>query len=622
MKTRRSALALLCLLGCVLAWLPTSSAHADTRLPVRIDITTVSLDGFDLAHPTEITITGTATNESPNRMNWLAAEVWRSAAPLTTPEQVGTVAAADPFTPSGTRLSSVEKGNRQQLTSEDWFNPGQTREFTLRATLPDLGFTQPGAYPIGVHVRALDHVGDVRTVGIARWLVPVFEEPPGRVSIVQLTSAPSLASPGVFASDALVRDLPRLTALATRAERPGTTFVVDPALVDELAALAQPHSIDGTDLPASQDAAALLTRINRLATRGGGYRLPYGNPDLRRAQATGDLDLVTSMLPKVTTADAAVAALPLAILASSGMDPDLFARLATLSPALVLSPDAVATTRNVVSLSTKPAVGLQPDPTSAVAVEGQAAAEELVAALSGQPLVRMLTSADGAADTARERPLVVSSSAPIAWREPRSLPPDPALTRALSALDTDVSMVTQLTSDVPITTEAARRTLTSRSLDLSPAAAIALMSARDPLIPTPPVSLKVQRSFVMAGKQNTFPVSVANHTSVPVAVNLVLRSTNPQRLATPDKQPIVLRPGETSSINVELVSAGAGVVAVIAQLQTNGGVAVTPEQAIEITSSNAGILGWIIIAVSGLVVIGSTVWRIRSVQKAKARSAG
>ncbi|NHB84853.1 hypothetical protein G7085_10245 [Tessaracoccus sp. HDW20] len=63
-----------------------------------------------------------------------------------------------------------------------------------------------------------------------------------------------------------------------------------------------------------------------------------------------------------------------------------------------------------------------------------------------------------------------------------------------------------------------------------------------------------------------------------------------------------------------------GVALVRAQAITAGGVAVGKPITIEITATNFGRVGWIIILVSGAVVLGGTAWRIRAVRREQAKA--
>ena len=82
---------------------------------------------------------------------------------------------------------------------------------------------------------------------------------------------------------------------------------------------------------------------------------------------------------------------------------------------------------------------------------------------------------------------------------------------------------------------------------------------------------------------------------------------------------MTLEPGEQRTVNVTLHSAANGVVMVRAQLATQEGTRFGPEAPVEITATGLGRVGWIIIIVSGAVVVGGTFLRIRAVQRERAR---
>src|SRR5690606_15710606 len=104
-----------------------------------------------------------------------------------------------------------------------------------------------------------------------------------------------------------------------------------------------------------------------------------------------------------------------------------------------------------------------------------------------------------------------------------------------------------------------------------------------------------------------------------VTVRLVFDSAAPQRIQVPPTEFVTVEPGENLTLNVAPEATSNGVVAVAAALQTKGEETFGAPVTIEITATDLGRVGWIIIIVSGAVVLGGTFLRIRAVQRENAR---
>lgn len=133
------------------------------------------------------------------------------------------------------------------------------------------------------------------------------------------------------------------------------------------------------------------------------------------------------------------------------------------------------------------------------------------------------------------------------------------------------------------------------------------------------IEFSAASSFVMGERTSEFPTTITNRSGLPVHVRVVFRSDNPLRLAVPDSELVTVAPGEAMTLRVSPEAAANGITTVHAQLQGREGTRLGAPVDIEITATEFGRVGWLIIIVSGIVVLGGTVWRIRTVQRERAK---
>jgi len=122
-----------------------------------------------------------------------------------------------------------------------------------------------------------------------------------------------------------------------------------------------------------------------------------------------------------------------------------------------------------------------------------------------------------------------------------------------------------------------------------------------------------------------FPITIRNNLgAIPdgsanvVKVRLVFTSDNRQRLTIKpiDVPPL---PGQESyTANAEVTARANGIVPVTAQLETESGVKVGRPFTIEVQVTQNGTTGWVIALAAGLVLIGTTALRIRTVSRERA----
>lgn len=229
------------------------------------------------------------------------------------------------------RLSDTRLGSRAELaavaegrtTSRDGqavitrnlpgLGPGQSTTFALAAALDDL----PALTGFGVHVLGIEVLADRRgrfgRVAIVRTLLPWVPRqrdflPTGFSWLWPLVSRPTRLADGTFADDSLAAEmdtdgrLSRLVgAAATLQDSNAITWVVDPALLDAAADMADGYRVqapDGSTVPGGGSGLAGLW-LDRLRTVTAGrpvLALPYGDPDLvalDRHRLRGDIGRAT-----------------------------------------------------------------------------------------------------------------------------------------------------------------------------------------------------------------------------------------------------------------------------------------------------------------------------------------
>ena len=133
------------------------------------------------------------------------------------------------------------------------------------------------------------------------------------------------------------------------------------------------------------------------------------------------------------------------------------------------------------------------------------------------------------------------------------------------------------------------------------------------------VKLSSASQFVMGSDRNVFPMTISNPLPFPIRVRVRFTSDSPTRLDIPASEIVTIAPGEQQTVSVTPVAKANGVVTVHAQLTSPGGTAFGPVIPVEVTATGFGRVGWIIIIVSGAVVLGGTLLRIRTVQREQSR---
>lgn len=588
-------------------------AAADDE-PVEISIDSVSTATLDLGKPQEsVELKGTLTNTTTQPITWLNISMFRQTRPLTSNGDIAAALAA----PSGARLTSETNGN-VALPIQGQFQPGQKVSFSVRATVAELGFTtNDAAYLLGVDVRGIRAQGTRQTLGRHATVIAATTSTTSSSSLVMLTAPPKRLPDGSFPDESLLTDLSgRLGSLLTSAERSGVVAAIDPALYDAAVALSEPHTVGGEKQNGSGVALSWVSRVDALAARGTLWRLPYGNPDLQRAQASGELD---SVLAWSDTATKTLTNLPQVALVHQEPNDALRAALGRFDTVVAVGASGAVEGKPrtlgapVTDLMQMP-VGLR---------LSRQMAEEVVAE---QPILYVIdtvheATADLAGGTRRAHaPPRVTGNEDVAWRSPTKQDSWPKVTDALNQARHNATLQADL-AQKPVDLSVLGTSAFSASFP-DQDAALAYVAAASPVsIDLNDITLVASSSFVMGSRSNTFPATVTNGTKVPATVRLVFTSEAPQRIWVPPRDEATIDPGQSLTLNVSPEASANGVTMVHAQLYSLSGRSIGRPVAIEITATDFGRVGWVIIVVSGLVVVGGTAWRIRAVRQERAKEA-
>ena len=640
----RVALAVLVLVGSLMIH-PRAYA-ADTAVEVKLTTSEVTGTGSDAV----LHLAGTVTNSGTATLYTVQVLMWRDTAPITSRSQLASALAASPTAATGARLTTP--GAFQVITgSPKPWEPGASSPFSVTAKLSDLGFPSTGVYLVGVHVRAaIDTSASYNTVGRARTFI-TYGTPASQAatsSVVLLNSTPSYLSAGLLANDHLATELAgRLLTLVRYAEQQGVTYAIDPLLYREATTMAAGYEV-GTaagHTPGTGKAAAeaWLAEFSKLS---GGYRLPYGSPDLALIAATGD----TATLDRTVQAAAQVpdlTSLPLLVAAPNlQADQRFLTTVSRLKPAVVL-----AQTKAAGQSLTSPAgtvVSVDPgafsggpgpdDPRTDLQYAARLRADSFLAAMNtAEGNVRVIASEhdallDSVASPWETRvPLSSLDVATSPWSENVSAGApaavrDALLDQAMAQGAARISNFTSLAGD-PATGDLLAAQLlppvlsTTWSSDDEARAYLTAAVVPYGVSPTA-VTVSVADHVVMTSRDTQFPVTVTNTLDYPVKVRVMVTTSNENRLRVPETDVVTIDGGEVVTVNVSPRATANGSVDAVVQVVTAAGNAVGAPQAFVIEATETGRVAWVIVIASGVVLAAMTVLRIRQVARAPRRKEG
>lgn len=618
-----------------LTW--STSAAAAATPQVTVEITGVTATG---SRPSDrVTVTGRVSNPTGAQVYGLVMAMWRSRDPI---DDLAALRQVTASTPSGVILSGTQKGSYAQITAQNVaFVPGAVAEFTVQATLDDLGFDEAGkAYLVGARaVGTAVGSDDIGKVGQGQTVLAIPGKPVPVTRLVVFGATPTKLADGVFRNENLIAELTgRLDGLLTAAAEPGMSWLIDPALFDEVTDLADGYQVrSGDDLvpgTGQRVASAWLTRFRRLDPAAGARSL-FGDPDLTGAAAAGDPEV----LARARAADEQVVALsglrqlvwPTGGVYTDALDAYLDDDLPILAGNAVDAGalQASGTGRTVLTATTLPA-----DPTD-FAARQLSLAQTVLAGRTGQ--LRLLREpadliADAATTTDWQQPRPLGEllegkprTGSFAAAEPATL--GPADFEAVAGLEQAVAAYRQLAPDSVIPDEAAgllTRAVSQAWIGQDEAHAALLKDVDQlfgPAALKSAVELDASARFVMAGRTSQFPLTVTNNLAEPIQVKVRMDTDNPQRLRIPDSEVVTIAPGQNASILVHPEATANGVAIAHAWVATVSGRRVSPSIQITVEMTELGFIGWVIVIASGAVVLGATALRIWQVRRKAKRDA-
>ena len=614
---------------------PTPAAAA-SQVSVGITSATVSPTVSDAV----VSLSGTIANTSGVGLYDVQVHLWRSTAVLRSATALDrSLAAAD--APQGS-WQPMADANTAVLTAPDVALPaGAERTASVSGTLSSFGITRAGAsYWVGLTVTARTGPdAEPVEVGRDRTLITLPDDGVDvtLASVVEFSATPRQIKQDLFVNDELADDLTgRLAALLAAAT--DRDWVIDPALLAEVTDMADGYRVrtgpvssdEGTRAAVAQE---WLTAYAALNERRGRVGL-FGTPD---AALT---DVVDAAVRASETVDTGTLR-PVALLdAPSVTTLGALARLGRPVLATGIGADAAAVT--VDSTTVVPAISpgevTLPSALTDTALNRSAVADALVRAHGGQ--VRLLRTVDDVA---------VADAAP-AWTTP--VPLDSVL--GVDPIEGDVEPVG--TPEQPldsVTLNRARSIIAGIEAYSEAAPTAGLVGLPDEVLArvashwwigeaegqqtwldavdgraswaalTEGLELVASARFSLAGSSGDYPVTVTNRLIDPVIVKLVVSTDNPQRIRFAPTQETTLAPGTSTALLLRAEASGGGVVNASVHVESAGGRRLTADESFVVETTNFGLIGWILVIGSGIVLVTTTALRIRQVRRtARAQKVG
>lgn len=626
----RSLLATLTLLAATLALgVVPARAEPSPTPPLLVALTGASASGTTPADT--LVLSGTLTNTGDAPLTQVQARLWRSTLMLRTPLALDEALRGAP--PAGRVLAAptaVLSGHTPDVVA-----PGETVAFQLEASLRDLGFTNPGTtYWVGATVTAGRLEGSART-----WFTVPGPDPVPVTPVVELAAAPRLVKPNLFVDDTLADELTgRLRVLLDAAAQPGVSRVVDPALVAEVTDMADGYRvIDGdSSVPGTRAdvARAWLAELQALPAASGSTSL-FGRPDLTRLFRVGGDRLVTDALRASEPSTAGT------VVTLDRVNPEMLGVLSGYrTPVLATGTGLSVPWARVGGVGILTAVA----PGSPVVAEdlpdtalNRAMVLQAYARAEGGQIRLLREAADVAADRAGTPPwatrrLLANVVATAPAEGDRTLAPDtstqPRAGEEAGQLRALRDGVAAYGAAAPATgvgaladahlARAASRAWAGHEADR--AAWVGAVASRVGL-PALESGLTVSAlpRFTMTAASNEFPVTVTNTLPDDVVLRVVGASDSPQRIRLVASEPVTVKAGTSAGVVLRAEASGNGVADARIHAETGDGRRLTADVAVAVEATNLGTLGWVIVIVSGLVLVTSSALRIRQV---RARNTG
>lgn len=655
-----AALAALCLATLGIGTVQTlGPVETPTAQAAETELIEVEVESFEPALPArdgELTISGTLTNTSDSAIANVRPYLWRNQGPLTNRASLDPV--LEGTLPSEGRV--FVDGAFENVTDDRGpMQPGEELPFTVTAKIEDLDLPRAsGVYPVGVDVLGQVDNGAVSVPGQTRLLLPLpaegaTEPEPSKItSVVMFNAEPTMYAPGQFVNDDLAAEVSRGGRLATlleTARTEGISWAIDPSLYDELTAMAQGYQVRDeqgnlTEGTGSAVAARWLADFDAL-NDSVGFRLPYAGVDAEAAIVNEQPELIDRAAELGATSD--LGGLPVLEWFDDGMiDLDTLEATTGLDPTVVLTSNADSAHRLLQSPADTEAPLVRYDPlayaggpegTSDAHRRQRLLAESYIDARSqpsGGGTVRVITTAEQArADVAAEAPWVERLSLtellgtdPNEWSETfsgsTSEPLTPEQLELMAGIEERSDSYIGAQSDPEdsaqsITHALARASSTTwRGRAEAQAEFLAPVQARiEAFFGGDELSLEATSRVTMDDQQGLFPVTISSQLDEPVNVAVIFTSSNDARLSIPDTEVVRVPPGESVTVDARPKAATNGTVPVVAHLVTPDRTEIGPGVEIEVQATRLGAVGWVIVAVSGVVLVVSTLLRIRQVRR-------
>lgn len=620
--------------------LPAAPAATTADAALRVQLSSVSVTG---ATPqATVTVTGRVTNATSASLYDVRARLWRSTTGLRTAEAVERALTAS-ATPPGDALSASLGHSFAVTPPTGWLTAGASADFVVSGTLAELGFTADASYWVGADLTAATAVeGAWDASGRARLLATVpGATAPHVVTVVTLDSAPRRLRPNLFADDALAAELAaggRLRRLLEVAGNPGVTWLVDPALVVEAEDMADGYRVvagDGSEPGQGAAGAAEWLAAFRGLPTANGYQTLYARPDLVGRSTAASAVVLDWALAATSASDLVLPVVVLAERIDATALPALDRRSLpvlqpTVAPAAAWWSWGGAGVASALTLDDPLASPLLPDGPAA------RASAALARARAAGLQIRIVRTSDAAAIDAAATPgwCVRGRLADLLDGEPIPVdelpaPPDapgaltPALLGRLQQLEKSLTAygaaapTTGLAEEAPALAAGAA----SESWLADPAERIAYLTLVEQRSGVAGLSrgvgLTVASTVTLSADNSQFPATVTNTLDDPIVVRVVAESENSARLRVDPSDWATIRPGESYSALLTAVPAGSGIVGVDLHVEARDAVRLSKPVRVSVEATNLGMIGWIIVAVSGAVLVVSTVWRIRQMRRRK-----
>lgn len=546
-----------------------------------VEILTVNTPTSDPATPGgKVSISGTFTNTSGQPLARVTAELWHDHSDLSSFEALSRALGAPV---AELPRTTIQPG--QVLTPDTTLAPGASVPFQLTTTVGALGVGKDElAGVVGVQIRATtapagtgpvppkppaDTTQPLMTLAQDKVVLPRADHPFAGTGVVLLTAPPGMVpdSQRIPAELRAAIEGP-LTEALTAAEQPSTTTLIDPQVYRAAHLLA-------TGRQRSETAQEFVDRVDELHRRGTLRRLPHGNPDLNR-------------LPD-----------------------DVRAHVVQWS--LEFAPEQ-----------------LRPVPLAAI-THDETLARTLSTGTAGYAEVYLGVPADDGGQRwfvlgphVTPDPRAPFQASPAQPGTPSAVPGTTwnSIGQLFETAAKRTGLRTVLTGhgeEEPVDLRPLRLAAYSSNFPDEPSALTYVMSSPAAMFDPTRIDFQASPSFVMGQRESDFPTTITNKSGVPIHVRVVFSSDNPLRLSVPDSDLVRVGPGEALTLPVTPQASSNGVTAVHAHLEAADQTRLSPDVTIEVTATEFGRIGWIIIIVSGAVVLGGTVLRIQTVQKERGK---